>query len=76
MAFITLPSGKIVDTNHISYMSRRSHNLSTGGTHSHRTLHMDNNDLIQLNAADTTALDAVLDWHVGSSADEVEDQQE
>jgi hypothetical protein len=63
MAFIQLPSGKIVDTDHISYMSHRSHALDAdGATHRHRVLHMDNNDLIRIDQPDITALDAALTW--------------
>jgi hypothetical protein len=60
MAFRKLPSGKIIDTDHISYISQRSHTNTTGEEHNHATLHMDNNDLIQLTADDWEALETEL----------------
>lgn len=66
MAYITLPSGKRIDTSHISYMTHHEHTTepvwpsNTGGTHRVRTLHMDNNDLIKLDGPDMDALDTAL----------------
>ncbi len=66
MAYITLPSGKRIDTSHISYMTHHEHTTepiwpaTTGATHRRRTLHMDNNDEIHLNGPDIDALDAAM----------------
>ncbi len=66
MAYITLPSGKRIDTSHISYMTHHEHTIepiwpaTTGAIHRRRTLHMDNNDEIHLNGPDIDALDAAM----------------
>ncbi len=73
MAYITLPSGKRIDTSHISYMTHHEHTTepiwpaTTGAIHRRRTLHMDNNDQIHLDGPDMDALDAALVDEVSSS---------
>ncbi len=60
MAWVTLPSGLEIDTDHVVRVSRRTENLTGGGTRNYRTLHFDNNDVINLRESDIAAWDAAL----------------
>lgn len=60
MAFITLPSGRRIDTSHISYMKHTERTNSDGTVDVDRKLYMDNGDNFQIPDGDITALDTAL----------------